>query len=58
MSFLNVVDSILKKSLLIMFNKTKRLLKIPEIMQNVNVSMIPKPGKKIYTVFQIRGAYS
>ena len=35
----------LKQSLLTMLNKTKDFLEIPDMMVNVNVVMIPKPGK-------------
>ena len=35
----------LKESILTMLNKTKDLLEIPHMMLNVNVVMIPKPGK-------------
>ena len=35
----------LKVSLLHMFNKVKDTLIIPEMMKNVNVAMLPKPGK-------------
>ena len=35
----------LKQSLLTMLNKTKDILEIPDMMVDVNVVMIPKPGK-------------
>ena len=38
------LGSDLKKSILHMLNKTKDTLDIPEVMTNVNIVMIPKPG--------------
>ena len=35
----------LQYSLLHMLNKTKENLTIPDMMKNVNVAMLPKPGK-------------
>ena len=39
----------LKDSLLNMCNLTKQELEIPEVMQNVNIAMIPKQGKHTST---------
>ena len=35
-----------KMSLLSLLNKTKRLLKIPQVMKTVNIALIPKPGRR------------
>ena len=35
-----------KVSLLSLLNETKEQLKIPHFMKNVNIALLPKPGKK------------
>ena len=47
----------LKESILYILNKTKDSLEIPEIMTNVNIVMIPKPGKKVYMTYKTKGEY-
>ena len=48
----------LKESILYILNKTKDSLEIPEIMTNVNIVMIPKPGKKgIHDIQNKRGIF-
>ena len=42
----------LKQSILDMLHKAKETLIIPEIMTNVNIVMIPKPGKKSLHIIQ------
>ena len=41
----NIGGQDLKKSLLVILNKTKQTLEIPEIIKIVNIAMIPKSGK-------------
>ena len=41
----SVAGTDLQKALLLLVNKTKDTSEIPEMMKNVNIAMIPKPGK-------------
>ena len=41
----NIGGQDLKKSLLVILNKTKQTLEIPEKMKIVNIAMVPKSGK-------------
>ena len=41
-----VAGQMFSRSLLNMLNKTKDLIEIPHIMKNVNIALIPKPGKR------------
>ena len=48
----------LRKSLLHMLNKVKETLEIPECMTNVNIVMLPKPGKNsLHEVQNQRGIF-
>ena len=54
----DVIGADLKNSLLVMLNKTKDTLTIPEMMKTVNVAMLPKPGKPgLHEVENQRGVF-
>ena len=54
----NVAGEDLIKSLLFMLNKAKETLHIPEMMKQVNIAMLPKPGKPgIHNLENQRGIF-
>ena len=54
----DIAGSDLQQSLLILFNKTKETHDIPDMMKNVNIAMIPKPGKpNSHEVQNLRGIF-